>query len=65
MLFATSVMENIRYGRPDATDEDVYAAAQQVGKLTTLTSTTSTSTLHQFLRLQKLHDVTGDTSTVL
>ena len=32
VLFATSVMENIRYGRPDATDEDVYAAAQQVGK---------------------------------
>lgn len=26
-LFAESVMENIRYGRPDATDEDVVAAA--------------------------------------
>ena len=23
MLFATSVLENIRYGRPDATDEEV------------------------------------------
>ena len=27
-LFATSVMENIRYGRLDATDEEVYAAAK-------------------------------------
>lgn len=24
MLFATSVLENIRYGRPDATDEEVH-----------------------------------------
>lgn len=23
MLFATSVLENIRYGQPDATDEEV------------------------------------------
>jgi ATP-binding cassette subfamily B protein len=28
-LFAASVMENIRYGRPDATDEEVVWAAQQ------------------------------------
>lgn len=27
-LFSTSVMENIRFGRPDATDEDVIAAAK-------------------------------------
>jgi ATP-binding cassette subfamily B multidrug efflux pump len=27
-LFSTSVMENIRFGRPDATDEEVRAAAQ-------------------------------------
>ena len=27
-LFPTSVMENIRYGRPDASDEDVAAAAK-------------------------------------
>ena len=24
MLFATSVLENIRYGRPEATDDEVY-----------------------------------------
>lgn len=29
VLFATTVMENIRYGRPDASDEDVVAAAQR------------------------------------
>lgn len=29
VLFATSVLENIRYGRPDATDEEILAAAQQ------------------------------------
>lgn len=29
VLFATSVMENIRYGRPDATDEEVVEAARQ------------------------------------
>ncbi|MCU0514841.1 MAG: ABC transporter ATP-binding protein/permease [Anaerolineae bacterium] len=29
-LFSTSVLENIRYGRPDATDEEVQAAAQMV-----------------------------------
>ena len=28
-LFAGTVMENIRYGRPDATDEEVIAAAKQ------------------------------------
>ena len=28
-LFADSVLENIRYGRPDATDEEVIAAAQK------------------------------------
>ncbi len=27
-LFSTTVMENIRFGRPDATDEDVIAAAR-------------------------------------
>ncbi|ANN76969.1 ABC transporter ATP-binding protein [Bordetella flabilis] len=27
-LFRRTVMENIRYGRPDATDEEVYAAAR-------------------------------------
>jgi ATP-binding cassette, subfamily B, multidrug efflux pump len=27
-LFSTTVMENIRYGRPDATDEEVIAAAK-------------------------------------
>ena len=27
-LFSTSVLENIRYGRPDATDEEVIAAAK-------------------------------------
>jgi len=27
-LFSTSVMENIRFGRPDATDEEVYSAAK-------------------------------------
>lgn len=29
VLFATSVLENIRYGRPEATDNEVLAAAQQ------------------------------------
>lgn len=28
MMFHRSVMENIRYGRPDATDEEVFAAAR-------------------------------------
>jgi ATP-binding cassette subfamily B multidrug efflux pump len=27
-LFSTTVMENIRFGRPDATDEEVFAAAE-------------------------------------
>ena len=27
-VFATSIMENIRFGRPDASDEDVYKAAE-------------------------------------
>ncbi|KAK2568414.1 Mitochondrial potassium channel ATP-binding subunit, partial [Acropora cervicornis] len=29
VLFATSILENIRYGRPNATDEEVVAAAKQ------------------------------------
>ena len=29
MLFADSVLENIRYGDPDASDEQIFAAAQQ------------------------------------
>lgn len=29
VLFATTIMENIRYGKPDATDEEVYEAARQ------------------------------------
>lgn len=29
MLFGTSVMENIRFGKPDATDDEVVAAAKQ------------------------------------
>jgi ATP-binding cassette subfamily B protein len=28
VLFSSSVIENIRYGRPDASDEEVYAAAK-------------------------------------
>src|SRR5699024_10460965 len=28
-LFAASIMENIRYGRPDATTDEVIAAAKQ------------------------------------
>ena len=28
VLFSTNVLENLRYGRPDATDEDILAAAQ-------------------------------------
>ena len=30
MLFATSVLENIRYGRPDATDEEVIIAKSYI-----------------------------------
>jgi ABC-type multidrug transport system fused ATPase/permease subunit len=30
-LFSGTVADNIRYGRPDATDEEVTAAAQQIG----------------------------------
>lgn len=30
-LFSGTVAENIRYGRPDATDEEVHAAARMVG----------------------------------
>ncbi len=33
-LFTGTVMENIRYGRPDATDEEVMAAAQLAGAST-------------------------------
>lgn len=29
VLFATSIKENIRYGKPDATDEEVFEAAKQ------------------------------------
>jgi ATP-binding cassette, subfamily B (MDR/TAP), member 8 len=29
VLFATSIKENIRYGRPEATDEEVFEAARQ------------------------------------
>ncbi|XP_030623350.1 mitochondrial potassium channel ATP-binding subunit [Chanos chanos] len=29
VLFGTSVMENIRFGKPEATDEEVYVAAKQ------------------------------------
>lgn len=29
ILFATSIMENIRYGKPDATDEDVIEVAKE------------------------------------
>ena len=32
VLFATSVMENIRYGKPEATDVEVYDAAKKVTK---------------------------------
>ncbi len=28
IIFGTSAMQNIRYGRPDATDEEVFAAAK-------------------------------------
>lgn len=31
-LFDGTVLENIRYGKPDATDDEVRAVAQQVGK---------------------------------
>ncbi|MBV9655057.1 MAG: ABC transporter ATP-binding protein [Acetobacteraceae bacterium] len=31
MLFHRSVLENIRYGKPDATDEEVFAAAAAAG----------------------------------
>ncbi len=31
-LFADTILENIRYGRPDATDEDVIEAAKKTGK---------------------------------
>ena len=29
-MFATSVMENIRYGKPEASDVEVYEAATKV-----------------------------------
>ncbi|XP_066584500.1 mitochondrial potassium channel ATP-binding subunit [Prorops nasuta] len=29
ILFATSIMENIRYGKPDATDEEIIGAAKE------------------------------------
>ncbi|MBQ8399985.1 MAG: ABC transporter ATP-binding protein [Clostridia bacterium] len=49
-LFTGTVMENIRYGRPDATDEEVIAAAK-------------TASAHSFImRLEKGYDtmLTGD-----
>ena len=33
MLFATSIRENIRYGRPDASEHDIIAAAQAANAL--------------------------------
>ena len=33
VIFATDAMENIRYGRPTATDEEVYAAAEAAAVL--------------------------------
>ncbi|CAN8004520.1 unnamed protein product, partial [Ixodes hexagonus] len=38
VLFATSIMENIRYGNPDATDEEVYEAARQANAHDFITS---------------------------
>ena len=49
-LFTGSIMENIRYGRPDATDEEVIAAAK-------------TASAHSFImRLENGYDtvITGD-----
>ena len=31
-LFDGTVMDNIRYGKPDASDEEVVAVAHQVGR---------------------------------
>nr|XP_033787986.1 mitochondrial potassium channel ATP-binding subunit isoform X2 [Geotrypetes seraphini] len=31
VLFGTTIMENIRFGKPGASDEEVYAAAEQAG----------------------------------
>lgn len=31
VLFSTSIVENIRYGKPDASDEEIIAAAQDAG----------------------------------
>jgi ABC-type transport system involved in Fe-S cluster assembly fused permease/ATPase subunit len=30
VLFADTILQNIRYGKPDATDEEVYAGAPQL-----------------------------------
>ncbi|XP_027027415.2 mitochondrial potassium channel ATP-binding subunit isoform X2 [Tachysurus fulvidraco] len=38
VLFGTSVMENIRFGKPDATDTEVMAAAKQANAHTFITS---------------------------
>ncbi|KAG0445039.1 hypothetical protein HPB47_001932 [Ixodes persulcatus] len=38
VLFATSIMENIRYGNPEATDEEVYEAARQANAHDFITS---------------------------
>ena len=37
MLFGTSVMENIRFGKPGATDAEVVAAAKQANAHTFIT----------------------------
>jgi ATP-binding cassette subfamily B (MDR/TAP) protein 8 len=34
VLFASTIMENIRYGKPEATDEEVYEAARNANAYT-------------------------------
>ncbi|XP_032696082.1 mitochondrial potassium channel ATP-binding subunit isoform X1 [Lontra canadensis] len=38
VLFGTTIMENIRFGKPGATDEEVYAAAQEANAHEFITS---------------------------
>lgn len=38
VLFGTSVLENIRFGKPDATDAEVVAAAKQANAHTFITN---------------------------
>ncbi|XP_037371253.1 mitochondrial potassium channel ATP-binding subunit [Talpa occidentalis] len=38
VLFATTIMENIRFGKPDASDEEVYAAAREANAHEFITS---------------------------